>query len=564
MKFLALSVFTLLLSLGSTFAAVTVTCSSLELNPVRYNGERILSQFLDTEDADCWNRSVGTNNVVYPHSWGQFPNASRKKSIKLALDALFDSRSALTLYGNLRNPIYIVLSDSSGHVAEAYWPIEGSYWIEMEADTRLAPDNRFKYAIAHEVGHCLIMERDKLNYTPMTTSLRSDWWDESGAEWLASIVYQDYNFEFLNSRIFDLDGHDFRNPYSSYVLFHSFAQSHTVEATLDLLKQIFRNNSNDNQLFHFFRTNSIDKELHTMLIKLMTGSLMDQSGVPVDRETVVLNHSSHNTTPDGSSFTVPPLESARLRKIEVIIPEGYNLSLFPNTEAASLNQSIIIDGILNANWAEKAVARGSCSSEFSTTILLSHMNNNNLEGVDFQYSLTEIEGCDDDSDEDENEEEQGCLEGDWVLDHRSLRRYWERSAPPQSEFTGSTGEMTVTFNTNRTLVFKSRNLRFTTETNLAGPSFVMKTTSKVNGNLNLSYNHKSSSKLGLLDISASGMTEIIIDMMGTVTTSQNPWNIGNAKSINYSCVGDTFTFHNATFGDMTTIGTPMELVFRKR
>ena len=170
----------------------------MDLDPV-IRGERVLGRYYEASDGvgglGCWVHSHpdGREFVVTPFSWGRSPSPGKQGLIDETFEAISDSRQELGSLGHLDTALYVLLHDvPRPDVGEARWIVDEQCWIDVGPQAGYGAYGtdrpRFKSVMAHEIGHCFLMENLE-GYSPDTYTSMSRWWDESGAEFLMAFVY---------------------------------------------------------------------------------------------------------------------------------------------------------------------------------------------------------------------------------------------------------------------------------------------------------------------------------------------------------------------------------------
>lgn len=269
-QFLVMIILTITLLIPADAHAQAVSCRSLSLDPVDGEGTRLLERYYTPRHGvgglGCWvhKHPNGRDHVVTPHSWGRSPNPGKMGLISTTLTAITDARRVFAPLGTLNLDLFILLNDVHEN-AHAYWPNENQCWIEAGPRGGWGlwrePSSRFfKGTVAHEIGHCFLMENIP-NYTPRSyVAANAHWWDESGAEFLSSLVYKTLNHEHINARLFDLDGEPFTQPYTAYVLLQHYASRRSERAVIELLNRMHRQRS-DADLRAYFRSSGFESTL---------------------------------------------------------------------------------------------------------------------------------------------------------------------------------------------------------------------------------------------------------------------------------------------------------------
>lgn len=392
----------LLVSCMHLSAQYTVTSAEeIGLRPKEpHGGTDILGPYFDTEDPNergCWvhHHPNGADFVVTPKSWTETPNDTRTKLIYEAMTAITDSRNALGRYGNLSTNLYYILDDTPrpGNYGKAFWIVNKSCWMRSGVPSvhGLTGIDR-QQVYAHEIGHCMIMEN--LHDYNANFNL-NDWFDESVAEYLSTQVYPMNNMEHRFSMRFAYSL-PFRQEYYAYPLWKYFVMR-SGEASLFTTLQSLSDLTTLETRRAYMRNTGFDKMLHNFYFDFYRDNIMDSDAlgiIPSDKSTlkivpIVLD-------PMQNKVDIQPLPNDRLNGIQLEIPPGYELSLSPlKGNTATIHQSLIEDeDYFIRNWNSQKTFKGDCEDATTVLTLSSHLNDEPLEGLFFNYALTEIKAED--------------------------------------------------------------------------------------------------------------------------------------------------------------------------
>ncbi len=380
-----------MLFLGASYAqAQAVSCESMSLDPVVPEGIRILERFYVRSDGigglGCWvhPHPNGRDFVLTPFSWGEIPDAGHKAWIDRTMEAVADSRRVLTVIGTLNVNLYLLLTDltseGSGRsgTAEAYWLLDNDCWIESRQDSRPDPhrtvdaEGHFKSTVAHEIGHCFLMENSP-NYVPETRRELDKWWDESGAVYLSAQVYRDLNHEFFEAGRFDLDGRRWLQPFNAYVVLQHYSNQHDREAVIELLTW-FHEQGKDVRGFldALYNHETFGDFYHDFAVTHYRSQVGDPGGGTIPREMHVDNYLEQHLAPDTGTIFLKELLANRLNIVELTIPAGYDLRLDPPTGSPERYAKTLLEsGNFSGDWNSTASISGSCDHDTQARVLLS-------------------------------------------------------------------------------------------------------------------------------------------------------------------------------------------------
>ncbi|MDH3701347.1 MAG: hypothetical protein OEU46_08530 [Alphaproteobacteria bacterium] len=340
----------------------------------------------------CWvhKHPNGKDFVVTPHSWGLTPTPGKMGLISDTMTAMIDSRRALVQLGRLNRQHFFLLNDIHASV-EAYWPHENQCWMEAGPRAGMVgwrSDRRsFKGSVAHEVGHCFLMENIP-GYKPATARAIDRWWDESGAEFLSALVYKDLNHEHGHAMNFDLDLWPFTQPYGAYVLLQHYANASGDQAVIKLLRQMFRRRT-ETQLRAYLRSIGFDAVFHDFAATHYRSRVADPGGGNIPREEVVGSRHIEDLSPSGSDVHLSAMNHSRLGIAELTIPAKYNLAISPpEHDSVRLHNSLLNGASLIANWNGQVRIGADCDNRRDIKLLITHLGDNALDDLHVSYRLT--------------------------------------------------------------------------------------------------------------------------------------------------------------------------------
>ena len=451
-----LSVLFLLISACPSAHAQAVTCSSMGLDPVvpeagNPAGIGILDiYYLESGSGlGCYvhPHRNGKDFVITPPGWGANPNPEHQGWIDLAMKGISESRATLMTIGSLDTNLYVLVTDRSAADvgrpggAEAYWLLGDDCWAEMRADVQADPagpasgPESFKFVLAHEIGHCFLMENIP-NYELQTEwEYTVDWWDESGAEFLAAQVYPTLNLEFSQAGAFDLDQIRWPQAYRAVVLLQHYANTtnnQKVIALLEWFHEIGKVTPTDGAeaLYAFFDAIYEDPHFgefyHDFVVTHYQSQVQDPGGGTMPREAYVDTLWSQALAGESGTVAIPPAPANRLVLGELTIPAGYEVQLTPPGGSGKRHyQTLLENGRFIKDWTESATFAGNCEYETQAWVLLTHHAEIELKGLEMSYRLEELGSCG------EPEIEEDCMKprtSDLQPDH-DHRPYYEGPDP---------------------------------------------------------------------------------------------------------------------------------------
>ncbi len=418
-----------LFSLVICFAAAqdyeVSTCEELALRPIIPESEDgpsedlLREHYVEDENGNvqsCWayHHTNGKDFVVVPHEWSNPPNTpKRKQLIDEAMEAIADARAHYVNYGTLNNTLYYVLDDTDyedpGHTM---WLTNGECWM-VSGVPGLANDDRpedRKFVFAHEVGHCFVMENVS-NLGKKYEELNS-WFDESVSEFLASDLYKSVDREFESAEEFSLE-RSFRKDYAAYSLFQYFIKEQGINDLVPFLNKLTVKYNFKDRL-QIMRELDFDQLVHNYLYEYRRGRLKDPGTSQVIPKVPLTEPREIVLDPGLDEEPMPEMESLRMERIKIQVPEGFNAKLRPITGSdKTFFQSIIVDGgEAYHNWDSEIYVEGDCFREQSIELMISHINEDPLEGLKLSYELeartdccSGLEGS-----------IEGCMVGTWEVD----------------------------------------------------------------------------------------------------------------------------------------------------
>jgi hypothetical protein len=377
----------------------------------------------------CWvhKHSNGVDLVVTPHNWGREPTPGKRMLIEGALETITLARAKVTEIGGAQTwPLHVVLNDSDTH-PNAKWPVNSRCWIVAGSDARDALgswrgefSNTYKQMIAHEVGHCFIMENIP-GYSAATYSARNArWWDESAATYFSELVYPVMNQEHVSARRFDLDGAPFVQEYSAFILFDYLIDS---PSELWQLLRKFHNTTNPGELRALFRANGWDRRFHDFVVDHYSSRVRDMGcgaggACTYPREPNVEPAYLQALVEDEQYITPWSLLPGLLNIAEVDIPAEYDLVLPKSVETVrpGFYGSIVGGAPETKYWADGTTVTGSCDGDRTVLLALTHFGDADVTDMKIPFELvrrTCAPSCSEDSVD-------RCLIGKWRLDNASL------------------------------------------------------------------------------------------------------------------------------------------------
>jgi hypothetical protein len=450
-RVLPVAIVAIILLFSVAARAAVVSCESLDLHPVDSDGNEILHRYYNRSGGvgglGCWvhEHPNGRDFIITPHSWTRNPAPGKMGLITTTLQAMTDARRTFHELGTFNVQLYFLMNDVHSS-AEAYWFHGNQCWMEAGPYGGIGSwreDSRryFKSQVAHEIGHCFIMENIP-GYTPDTYIGSLDqWWDESGAEFLSSIVYPVLNHEHINALGFDLDGQIFTQPYHAYLVFQHYANKKGNRAVIDLFQKIFRQRSED-QLRAYFRNTGFDAFFHDFAVTHYQARISDPGGGYAPRERVITEIHEETLIPPEGRITISGISPSRLNVAKVNIPARYDLTITPPSGGDNRYFKSLVNGnSLIMNWDREAEVVGDCHEPRIIHLLFTHLNDQDLADMTIRYKLEEKEAEECDAPPtpecemlNGGEELDPCLIGTWELPLESIRQW--SGIPFSNKFTG--------------------------------------------------------------------------------------------------------------------------------
>jgi hypothetical protein len=359
----------------------------------------------------------GKDFVVYPPEWTEHPAPMQQAWIDLAMKAISESREFLVTMGHMDSNLYVLVTDRSAAdvgrsgIAEAYWLLGNNCWAELRQDVHVDPvgpageSDYFKFVLAHEIGHCFLMENVN-NYVPATEwTYTVDWWDESGAEFLAAQVYPRVNFEHARAGSFDLDQTRWLQPYRAVVLLQHYANTTSnqdVIRLLDWFHDIGKVTSADDAdgLFGFFNAIYNDPDFgnfyHDFAVTHYRSQVEDPGGGKMPREADVTPLWSQRLVGESGTVSLRPIPANRLVIGELTIPAGYDARLTPPKGSPKRHQQTLLErNVYHQDWTNEVTAVGSCDGDAPAFVLMTHHLETEMAGLEISYTLEKKCPCGD-------------------------------------------------------------------------------------------------------------------------------------------------------------------------
>ena len=397
-----------LLIISTISAQYTVsTCGELALRPVDTGGREILAIYLKRNAAGvgglgCWvhHHPNRKDFVVTPHSWDSVPSPWRMSLIREAMQAITDSRKKYVEYGTMNQPLYYILDDVSrvddrGELLPGekfFLSEEGECWMRSGVPT-LRPDSEEirKQIFAHEIGHCFVEENvPEIVYDEHDLD---EWFDESVAEYLSSEVYNTADGEHEYAKVYDFDL-PFRQPYNAYVLWYYYAKKNGKEAVVRLMNELADINSISGRLDHL-QSIGFDRLFHNYLFDFTAKKINDSgTGRPIPKPNDAFDE-VYTLEPGETAITLSqPIPNSQREFFLLSLPKGYNLTIRPPSgSTAPFFSSLLTEDLERQDWNSEVFIEGNCSRDLSVLVLLSHLNNDDLEGLSISYDLEAKTDC---------------------------------------------------------------------------------------------------------------------------------------------------------------------------
>jgi len=419
---------------SSTVQSEPVSCQSMELDPKVQSGGKWLAPLGNYyEGADglgglgCWVHPHPNSQdfVVTPYSWGRVPGPGKQGLIDDVFQAITDSHLKLLELGTLDFALFILLNDINKpeSSAEAFWIKNNECWIQVGPQAgygSYGPAHRdtFKSTMAHEIGHCFLMENIS-GYSPETYGVLHKWWDESGAEFLSAMVYPEMNHEHVPALKFDLDGTNFLQPYQAVVVLQHYANEHDNPAVLSLLERIHANSSSLETLRSFLENAGLDEFYQDFTVVHFKNEVKDPGGGTMPVEAEVIPFDSLQLDEDEEPIQIGRLHPYRLNLLKLEIPMGYDV-LFE--EPADVNNTfratVSVYGKKIRIGIDEATIKGNCDHSLKFPVLFTTLHTGGVDDIELHYRLKENRDCDC--------EDRGridaCLVGRWEMEKQSMAK----------------------------------------------------------------------------------------------------------------------------------------------
>lgn len=442
-------------SIGTGYAvelASTRSCRELAINPSLPGGVRPLDQFLNNlalpeNERNCWVHQdrTGKNWVITPYYWGNDPDDFNKPYIEDALLSLKESRRTYKQIGRANNIFAVIMSEERPDLAEAFWPENRHCYIEASYSFIQGESSEYwRQTVAHEVGHCFIME-NLSHYAPENYDDNDKWWDESTAEWLSTLVWPNSNRESGLAMQFDLDGAPYRQAYRGFVFLTYFTQKFGKRATWQLVDQISRQDDLES-LSRTLNSLGLSAFFQEFFVTHYQSQVVDIGGGFYQSELEIFDHPQSPFGLDSTQHSVnlPNLEEGRLIKGQFIIPAGHKVTFSPLNPTLGVNLHFQLEagGPINPHLFVTEVS-SSCDEDKKINFFLSHLQAQKISNYELSYSMEKVTEC---SCKLEGTVIDQCLIGTWSLDLESIREMLTRETSDRPVvFTRFQGIETNTF-----------------------------------------------------------------------------------------------------------------------
>lgn len=411
----------------------TEKCSDLSLDPTLPDGKRPFDQFyrngsLPASEKNCWvheDRS-GKNRVITPYYWGETPDEFNTEYINAAFEGLSKSRFEFRKIGRTNLKYSMILSEVRPDVAEAFWPTSDTCYMEasyafMQSDTI----EKWKQVVAHEVGHCHIMENVP-DYSHITYNENDKWWDESAAEWLGSLVFPEVNREVYSAEQFEMDAASFKQPYNAFLLFAHFANRNNNRMSWNLIKSIAGQRS-PADLAQFFKLASFHSFFHDFLVTHFEQKIVNLGGDFYPKESEVKFHESSplRFNHDETLLKLSQVREGRVNLYKVFVPKGYKVTLIPLSPASPVSVSVKKE---TDNWLllnRPLEFSSDCESESSLDLFVDHLQVDPIAELSFDYVVEKKADC---ACRIQQTRVDQCLLGRWSIDVPTIEAMIRREA----------------------------------------------------------------------------------------------------------------------------------------
>ncbi len=348
----------------------------------------------------CWAHPHpnGSDYVITPNSWGREPNAGRQGLIDLTTQAISDARERLSPIGNLQSHLYYILRDidiAGNHHGEAFWPVDNACWMHSgAANIRALSNDEIKFVVAHEIGHCFIMENVP-NYRNIYDASTDIWMDESVAEFFASHIYPTFNFE--HQKIYISDKSISTQKYRAYTFFQYYNTLNGIESIIPLLTDLVEVSPGAPRL-DYIRDNNLDAIFNEFVFNLMQGNVADIGGgfLPASRQ---MDLSVPTDLPEDEDYVVlDNIENQLANYFLINIPPGYDATLLPIEREdihAFIKEDFTESSFDICPFNNTYMIEGNCNEVKTVLLSLSHFTNNDvLDDIRFYYELEGKTNCD--------------------------------------------------------------------------------------------------------------------------------------------------------------------------
>lgn len=376
-----------------------------------------LNNTIPAAERGCWVHlhPNGTDRVLTPLNWTADPSGSQLEIVEGSLEAITRSRSNMLVVGGTMNLSYNIMLTSNGVDLATSWPNGNECWIRASETSGWEWNNAgefqdAKQLVAHEIGHCFLMENID-GYTPATYSARNaHWWDESGAEIMGTFAYSMNNDEHRYARRYDLDGAQFSVAYNAFVIFDHLVQALGPNSLLPFFQELHATTSNNANQWRLMGSDPSHRIYHETVTMHYESRLPDPGCSPSSdcfypAEATVSTDQQVTLSDDISSpVALTAIEGGRLNLVQLTLPEGRNFFISPpNSPSVELLSSVVDDGV-NGLFVTDLIMETSCDVETVMMMAITHFNpadagsNTSLSNAELSFTTTAREDCDATSD----------------------------------------------------------------------------------------------------------------------------------------------------------------------
>ncbi len=417
-------------------------------------------------------------------------------------------------------------------------------------------EEKLKQVIAHEVFHCFQIKNYRAQTQWAIHNSENVWWLEGSAQFFSNLVYPRANLEYdsMFGRYTGIEAVTQQpRPYSTAIFFQSLYNTtgRNAHYILGFYNQM-PSAAGASQEAAVNSVGDIDEHFHKFARDFYTHEITDSGGTmaPVTR----LDPSTINVTLEDDQHYDVINKAFAIMPYKLIFPHRgrYRVSMSSGGGTGNYKFSIRKNGSPRGTaWSELPYTfYSSCSTNEEYDLIVTRLGTaSDIDSVNLQVTREEREDC---GCEITTRPTHACLFGNWILDHASMRAFFERmfSANRNIFFEESSGDYLVTFLPTGEVIWTQNNLTVKSRMEIRTSrrtinSYYTQVTNGVNSGI---YTNMGRGRMCGQDRTIGMSCVLTVETEGRTTSGacRMPMTIPNTEST-YECHGDTL-IHKAVVG----------------